>query len=56
MQAKGKGANLPMPTLGLGLPVTVQLLIKDVSSTECWQTTFTVQKKNDPAQFSAKGP
>jgi hypothetical protein len=56
VQAKGKGVNLPMPTLGLGLPVTVQLLIKDVSSTECWQTTFTVQKNNDSAQFSAKGP
>ncbi len=56
VQTAGKGVNLPMPTLGLTLPVTVQLLIKDVSSTECWQTTFTVQKRNDSAQFSAKGP
>jgi hypothetical protein len=56
VQARGKGANLPMPTLGLTLPVTVQLLAKDVSSTECWQTTFTAAKTNDPAQFSAKGP
>src|SRR5205807_2474099 len=29
VQAKGKGANLPTPTLGLALPVTVQLLIGD---------------------------
>jgi DNA-binding beta-propeller fold protein YncE len=56
LQAAGKGANLPMPTLGLTLPVTVQLVINDLSSTECWQTTFTMQKKNDAAQFSAKGP
>jgi hypothetical protein len=56
VQAAGKGANLPMPTLGLTLPVTLQLLIEDVSATACWQTTFTAAKTNDAAQFSAKGP
>lgn len=56
VQATGKGANLPLPTLGLTLPVTVQLLAKDISSTECWQTTFTAAKTDTAAQFSAKGP
>jgi hypothetical protein len=56
VQAAGKGANLPLPTLGLTLPVTVQFLAKDNVSTECWQTPFTTEKKNDPTQFSAKGP
>jgi hypothetical protein len=56
VQAAGKGASLPMPTLGLTLPVTVQFLAKDALSTECWQTAFTTEKKNDVTQFSAKGP
>jgi hypothetical protein len=56
VQAAGKGASLPMPTLGLTLPVTVQFLAKDALSTECWQTAFTTQTTNDTARFSAKGP
>ena len=56
VQAAGKGASLPLPTLGLALPVTVQFLARDGVSTECWQTAFTMETKNDATQFSAKGP
>jgi len=56
VQAAGKETNLPLPTLGLSLPVTVQFLAKDNVSTECWQTMFTTERKNDATQFSAKGP
>ena len=40
----------------LALPVTVQFVARDGVSTECWQTAFTTEKKNDATQFSAKGP
>jgi len=56
VQAAGKGVNLPLPTLGLALPVTVQFVARDGVSTECWQTAFTTEKTNDATQFSAKGP
>jgi hypothetical protein len=56
VQAAGKGTNLPLPTLGLTLPVTVQFVARDGVSTECWQTAFTMEKKNDATEFSAKGP
>ena len=56
VQAAGKGTNLPLPTLGLSLPVTVQFLAKDNVSTECWQTMFTTEQKNDATQFRAKRP
>lgn len=57
VQTKAKGAALPTPALPLTLPVTVQLLIEDGLSTECWQTTYTgTPLKNDSAQFKAKGP
>jgi hypothetical protein len=54
--SKGKGVNLPIPGLPLTLPVTVQLLIDDGFTTECWQTTYTASTLNDGAQFKAKGP
>jgi hypothetical protein len=56
VQAKGKGTNLPTPTLGLTLPVTAQLLITSGSTTHCWQTTYTAASVNDVARFKAKGP
>jgi hypothetical protein len=55
VQVAGKGSYLPMPTLGLTLPVTVQLVAGD-TSTECWQSIFTAALKNDAEQFKAKGP
>ena len=56
VQAKGKGRLLPMPPLGLTLPVTAQLVIANGSRTECWQTTYATAILNDPARFKAKGP
>jgi len=56
VQAAGKGASLPVPTLGLTVPLTVQLVIRNGTSTECWQTTFARQTRNSSTQFSAKGP
>ncbi len=50
-----KGVNIPMPALGLTLPVTVQLIADD-GTTECWQTVYTASQKNDALQFKAKGP
>lgn len=57
VQVKGKGVNLAMPTLGLAMPVTIQLVIDDGITPECWQTTFTAPPVvNTSAQFKAKGP
>ncbi len=56
VQVTGKGAPLQTPALGLPLPVTVQLVIGDDVSTECWQTTYTAAIVNDPSRFSANGP
>lgn len=55
IQAKGKGVNLPLPTLGLTLPATVQLVISDPTA-PCFQATYTHATKNTPAAFGAKGP
>jgi hypothetical protein len=56
VQTKGKGTPLPMPSLGLTLPATVQLVITDGVTSKCWQTTFTTAKKNDSTGVTAKGP
>ena len=56
VQARGKGANLPTPTLGLTLPVTVQLVIANGPTTECWQTTYTATTLNNSYLFKARGP
>lgn len=48
--------RLPMPTLGLTLPVTVHLVIEDGATTECWQTTYTTPIANDTSRIAAKGP
>jgi hypothetical protein len=56
VQVKGRGAALQLPQLGLTLPVTVQLVIRDSLSTECWQTTYSTARDNDAARFRATGP
>jgi hypothetical protein len=56
VQISGKGVALPMPGLGLTLPVTVQLLIDDGMTTQCWQTTYSAATANTSASFKAKGP
>jgi len=52
----GKGVNLPMPSPGLTLPVTVQLVIADDGGFTCWQTTYTRARPSKPGQFFAVGP
>lgn len=54
--AKGKGANLPMPALGLVEPVTAQLTIADGVGETCWDATFVGALKNDATLFRAKAP
>lgn len=56
VQAKGKGAALAFPLGPYALPVTAQLIADDGTSSACWQTTFTLTKKNTLNGFKAKGP
>jgi hypothetical protein len=56
VQVTGKGPSLSMPTLGLILPVTMQFVARDPNSTECWQTTYSSDARNDGGDFTAKGP
>ena len=52
---KGKGLNLPDPTLGdLPLPVTAQLVNHETGI--CLEGVFDAAIKNDPSQFKAKTP
>jgi hypothetical protein len=53
---KGRGSHLPTPPLGLGLPVTVELVIADASGSACWQTTFGTASRDDTGELDAKGP
>jgi len=50
---KGKGTNLPDPTMPLTLPITVQLVN---SNNVCFETDFASFIKNDAGQFKAKTP
>jgi hypothetical protein len=45
-----------MPTLGLTLPVTVQLVIADAEGTICFENTFTSATQTSSDSFKAKGP
>jgi hypothetical protein len=56
VQAVGKGDPLPLPSLPLTLPVTVQLVLQDGATNRCWQTTYTTNKANTALLFNAKGP
>jgi hypothetical protein len=56
VQVKGKGIHLPTPALGLTIPVTVQLVIRDGVSTECWETKFPAAAINTTSRFFARGP
>lgn len=53
--AKGRGGNLPLPPLGLLLPVRMQLLIGDVAGTTCWGSSFGRAVRNDGTIFKANG-
>jgi len=54
MSLKGKGNNLPDPTLPLSGPVVVQLVNNDTDI--CWESTFTSATKNTATRYKAKGP
>jgi hypothetical protein len=56
LEVKGKGSNLELPTLPLTGPVTVQFLVNDGRSRECWETTYATPSKNETGKFEAKGP
>ncbi|HYR96306.1 MAG TPA: hypothetical protein VEM57_06180, partial [Candidatus Binatus sp.] len=53
---QGKGVNLPTPAPPLALPVTVQLLIDDGTTTACWQTVYGAALVNGSGTLKAKGP
>ncbi len=48
----GKGANLHVPPLPLGTPVTVQLVRGDTGA--CWEATYSVPTRNDATGFKAR--
>lgn len=50
--AKGKGADLAMPSLPLEGPVVVQL---SAEGGACFEATYTTPLKNDATQYKAKG-
>lgn len=52
---KGKGGKLPLPPLGLLMPVRVQLLIGDAAGTACWSSSFPSAIRNDAGIFRANG-
>lgn len=56
LQAKGKGANLGIPAPPLTGPVTVQLVVNDGRSRQCWETTYSTLLRNETGKFDAKGP
>ena len=51
-----KGASLSAPSLGIALPVTMQLLAADGGGTTCWETSFGEARRNDARSFAATGP
>ena len=56
IKVQAKGANLPTPAPPLALPVTVQFLIDDGTTTQCWQAVYSASLANAPGRFGARGP
>ena len=57
IKTKGKGGFYSAPATGtLVLPVTIQLMIDDGASIECFKTTFSSFIKQNAENFKAKGP
>jgi hypothetical protein len=50
---KGRGTPLPLPSLPLGVPVTVQLQQRDGAT--CWSATFSAPATNTVDELKAKG-
>ncbi len=53
IQVKGRGVNLPTPSLPLTGPVTVQL--HNTETSVCWEAVFTTLTTNDGVKVKAKG-
>ncbi|MDG2304394.1 MAG: PQQ-binding-like beta-propeller repeat protein [Candidatus Binatia bacterium] len=53
---KGQGDFLNLPSLPLTPPVTVQLIIDDGASRNCWQSSLPFVLENDATRFKAVGP
>ena len=60
IQVMAEGVALDTPAPPLTGDVTVQFLARDISSTNCWQTVYTVPTKNETgnnvSSYKAKGP
>lgn len=52
----GKGADLALPSLGLAVPATVELVIGDANGRRCWRSTFATARRNDANRFRASTP
>ena len=51
VQVQARGENLPMPSLPLTPPVTVQLVSE---AGDCWSATYSAPTRNDAEKFQAK--
>ena len=56
LQVKARGLHLSTPSLPLSLPVTVQYVVTDGTTTTCFENVFTQALKNESDLFKAKGP
>ena len=56
IKVDGRGANLAVESLGLSLPVTVQLVVDDGGPIECWEASYSQAARNDLRDFRAIGP
>jgi hypothetical protein len=51
---KGKGAALRLPALPLTLPARVQLVVREGTSLDCWEATYSDELVNESERFKAK--
>ena len=56
MAASGKGVAVAPPNPTLTLPVTVEFLVRNGSTTTCFATPFTAARANDDQLFRATAP
>jgi len=54
--ASGKGVAVAPPNPTLTLPVTVEFLVRNGSTTTCFATPFTAARANDDQLFRATAP
>jgi hypothetical protein len=53
---KGEGSALGLASLPLTFPVTVQLVVDDDTSFECWEANFSSAKRNEASRVTAVSP